>query len=210
VRRERSAAEAGPGKQGERGVAAAAQLYEDHSITDEQLLEELLTGNEQAFDELYDRYFKRVYHFTEKRLRNRADAEETTQEVFINVLSSAHSFRGDAPFAAWVFGITRRTIAGRFKRKRHATVPLTDQEPLSGASGGPAMEPSPLDIYEFRERVSHLNNNMDSRLSKAQRTVFELHHLEHQPISVIAAQLGRSEDSVKSHLYRARRQLLQD
>jgi RNA polymerase sigma-70 factor (ECF subfamily) len=150
-----------------------------------------------------------VYRLAYRVLRNRADAEETTQDVFINVLSSAHSFRGDAPFAAWVFGITRRTIAGRFKRKRHATVPLTDQEPLSGASGGPAIEPSPLEIYEFRERVSRLSNSMDSRLSKEQRTLFELHHLEDRPISAIAAQLGRSEDSVKSHLYRARRQLLQ-
>ena len=47
-------------------------------------------------------------------VNNPADVEETTQEVFINLLSSLHSFRGEGTFAAWVFGITRRVIANRF------------------------------------------------------------------------------------------------
>ena len=81
------------------------------------------SGDRAAFDELYQRYFKRVYAFLDKRLRNRWDTEETTQEVFINVFSSLDGYRGDAPFAAWIFGLTRRTLAARFRRKRHPVVP---------------------------------------------------------------------------------------
>ena len=81
-------------------------------------------GDCAAFDALYRRYFTRIYRFLDRRLNNRADVEETVQEVFINLFSSLDGFRGEAPFAAWVFGLTRRTLANRFKRKRAATVPL--------------------------------------------------------------------------------------
>jgi len=176
---------------------------------DDELIEALRSGDQSAFDQLYDRYFKRVYRFTEKRLFNRADAEETTQEVFINVLSAIGSYRGDAPFAAWVFGITRRTIAARFKRKRHATVPLVDQEPEPHTAGGPSQGPSPLEVVEYQERLAQLEDTLVRRLSHEQRLLFRLHHLEDQPISRIAEALEKSEDAVKSHLYRARRLLLQ-
>ena len=95
---------------------------------DQRLVERVLSGDEAAFALLYSRYFNRIYHYLEKRLHNRADTEETVQEVFFNVFSSIESYRGEAPFVAWVFGLTRRTLARRFKRKRHAMVPLADDE----------------------------------------------------------------------------------
>ena len=188
-------------------VTAAVNVAEEP--TDDQLVEALRGGDRDAFDQLYDRYFKRVYRFTEKRLSNRADAEETTQEVFINVLSAIDSYRGDAPFVAWVFGVTRRTIASRFKRKRHTMVPLVDQEPEQGAAGGPTQDPSPLEVVEFQERLAQLEDTLQHKLSPEQRLLFRMHHLEDQPISQIAESLDKSEDAVKSHLYRARRLLLQ-
>ncbi len=179
------------------------------NATDEELVDALRKGDRDAFDTLYDRYFKRVFHFTEKRLHNRADAEETTQEVFINVLGSIDSYRGEASFAAWVFGITRRTIASRFKRKRHATVPLVDQEPEPTRADAPSAGPSPIEFVEYQERLAQLEDTLERRLSPEQQMLFRLHHLEDRPISEIASRLDKTEDAVKSHLYRARRLLLQ-
>ncbi len=194
-------------------MAAAADVSEStnakRTASDEELIDALRKGDRAAFDSLYDRYFIRVFRFTEKRLRNRADAEETTQEVFINVLGSIESFRGEAPFAAWVFGITRRTIASRFKRKRHAMVPLVDQEPEPTRSGGPTADPSPIEVVEYQERLSQLEDTLEHKLSPEQRMLFKLHHIEDRPISEIASRLDKTEDAVKSHLYRARRLLLQ-
>lgn len=189
-------------------MAAAADVSQSAGPTDEELIDALRSGDQSAFDHLYDRYFKRVYRFTEKRLFNRADAEETTQEVFIHLLSGIGSYRGEAPFAAWVFGITRRTIAARFKRKRHTMVPLVDQEPEPHTAGGPTQDPSPLEMVEYQERLAQLEDTLQRRLSSEQRLLFRLHHLEDQPISQIAEALEKSEDAVKSHLYRARRLLL--
>jgi RNA polymerase sigma-70 factor (ECF subfamily) len=97
-------------------------------VSDEQLILRIRAGEREAFDQLYERYVGRVYRFVEGRLNNRADVEETTQEVFINVFGSLGSFRAEAPFAAWVLGVARYTIAGRFKKKHHPTVPLETDE----------------------------------------------------------------------------------
>jgi RNA polymerase sigma-70 factor (ECF subfamily) len=175
---------------------------------DAVLLERLRAGDDTAFRLLYDRYFQRVYNFLDRRLRNRADTEEATQEVFINLFASLDSFRGDAPFAAWVFGVTRRTLASRFKRKRHPTVPLLDSE-LEG-NEWIAVDPTtdPLAAYECRERADRLRRAMEHELSAEQRRLVELHHLEECSIQDIARRLHKSEDAVKSNLYRARKVLL--
>lgn len=189
---------------------AAPQISRTTPTVDAELVDRLRKGDEIAFEMLYERYFKRVYHFIEKRLNNRADSEETTQEVFINVFSSIDSFRGEAPFAAWVFGITRRTIAARFKRRRHVTVPLGNEEsdPVSPLLSNMTAAPSPLEVYECRERIGRMNTILDERLSAEQRLLFRLHHLDDRPINEIADRLDKSEDAIKSNLYRARKLLL--
>ena len=177
-------------------------------VADEQLVALVRSGEGPAFQTLYERYFRRVYNYLDKRLRNRADTEEATQEVFFNLFSSIHSFRGDAPFAAWVFGITRRTLAGRFKKKHHPMVPLTESEgegPDWIARDGAA---DPLAAYEYLERLSRLDAAMRCDLSEEQRDLVHMHHLESLSIQEIAAVLGKSEDAVKSNLYRARKVLL--
>jgi RNA polymerase sigma-70 factor, ECF subfamily len=178
---------------------------------DELLVDRVRAGERAAFDELYQRYFKRVYAFLDKRLRNRWDTEETTQEVFINVFASLDGYRGDAPFAAWIFGLTRRTLAARFRRKRHPMVPLADEEeeaPSSVLANAGQAEATPLEQYEFTERAAQIFRTLENEITDEQRTVFELHHFESVPIAEIARSLSKSEDSIKSNLYRTRKLLL--
>jgi RNA polymerase sigma-70 factor (ECF subfamily) len=178
--------------------------------TDEELVDRVRKGDRKAFDAIYDRYFKRVYGFLDKRLRNRADTEETAQEVFVNIFSSIDSFRGEAPFAAWVFGLTRRTLAARFRRKQHPTVPLFEDEEDAGllTLGMPtSTEATPLEHYEMVECATRLRDSLES-VPAEQRRLFELHHLESMPIADIARKMSKSEDSVKSNLYRTRKLLL--
>jgi RNA polymerase sigma-70 factor (ECF subfamily) len=190
---------------------ASSDLGRDGCLADEQLIERILAGDEAAFRMLYDRYFPRVFNFVLRRLDNRADTEETVQEVFINVFSSLASYRAEAPFAAWVLGVSRRTIANRFKKKRHATVPLEgrlESETIDVSIPTIRQEPTPLENYECGEQVARLQERARRRLTDEQRTLFELHHLQHRPIHEIARALEKSEDAIKSNLYRARRLLL--
>ena len=179
-------------------------------VSDEQLILRVRSGEREAFDLLYARYIGRVYRFVENRLNNRADVEETTQEVFVAVFASLGSFRAEAPFAAWVLGVARHTIAGRFKKKQHPTVPLetnSDGE-FDNAGGGVVHETTPLDYYELAERIRMLEEAAKHDLSAEQRQLFQLHHLEHRSIAEVAALLDKSEDAVKSNLYRVRKLLL--
>jgi len=191
-------------------MAAAEVLEVEQLVGDAELIQRVVDGDEAAFETLYERYFPRVFGYVRKRLSNRADTEETVQEVFINVFGAIASFRGDAPFSAWVLGVARRTVASRFKKKRHVTVSFEgSEEPETIDIGVPTLyrAPTPHEMYECGERLTRLQERA-GRLTQEQRRLFELHHLEHQSIHDIALILDKSEDAVKSNLYRARKLLL--
>jgi RNA polymerase sigma-70 factor, ECF subfamily len=177
---------------------------------DTELIARILAGERDAFDQIYERYLPRVFSFVHKRLGNRADTEETVQEVFFHVFSCLASYRHESHFAAWVLGIARRTVANRFKKKHHPTIPLEHEEPEAVDLALPLMSaaPTPHESYECSERVARIETAAAQDLTDEQRLLFELHHLQHQPINDIAAMLDKSEDAVKSNLYRARRALL--
>jgi RNA polymerase sigma-70 factor (ECF subfamily) len=188
---------------------AAPDIEAAFDASEEALIESVRKGDEAAFQILYEHYFPRVYQFVNRRLRNRADTEETVQEVFVNLFSSILTFRGEATFAAWVFGITRRTIASRFKKKRAETVPLGEEDYAATTDSSlEQREPSPHEAYEYSERVAQLARALEKDLSEEQRQLFCMHHLQHRSIQEIAHSLRKSEDAIKSNLYRARRLLL--
>jgi len=188
--------------------AAVDESGTDAAVLDEKLIRRIVDEQDHAaFELLYERYFPRVHRFVSRRLSNRADAEETVQEAFINVFASLESFRGEASFAAWVLGVTRRTIAGRFKRKRHTMVPLPEDDEGRCDAVAVGCEPTPLEEYEYRERLDRMQRAADRHLTQEQKRLFELHHLCNRSIHDIAAALGKTEDAVKSNLYRARKVL---
>jgi RNA polymerase sigma-70 factor (ECF subfamily) len=190
---------------------AAANSAGELPISDEKLIERVRRDDHSAFDLLYERYFPRVCGYVRRRLHNPADVEETVQEVFINVFTSLDSFRGEAPFAAWVLGVSRCTIASRFKKKRHLTVPLEDAQGDEQNAHTPSAlrwEPTPLEHYECAERIAQIETTVREKLSKDQWQLIDLHHLKHRSVREIARVLNRSEDAVKSNLYRARKLLL--
>ena len=120
--------------------------------SDDELVARVREGDEAAFEGLYARYLPRIYSFVSKRVPNRADTEEIVQEVFINIFSSIGSFRGEAPFAAWALGLTRRTIANRFKKRRHVTVPLLPEEEPETFDLSTARFPPGLRLVGFPKR----------------------------------------------------------
>jgi len=178
---------------------------------DASLVTRIEAGEREAFEVLYERYFGRIYGFVARRLRNRADVEDTVQEVFASIFASLGSYRGEAPFPAWALGVARRVVASRFKKKRPSTVSLDVEAPSESVHlTMPFLQraPTPLEHYECRERIGQLQSAASRRLSQEQRELFERHHLHHQSITELAANLRKSEDAVKSNLYRARKMLL--
>jgi RNA polymerase sigma factor (sigma-70 family) len=69
-------------------------------------------------------------------------------------------------------------------------------------------EPDPHEVYECNERIGRMQSAASNDLTGEQRQLFLLHHIQNRSIQEIARQVAKTENSVKSHLYRARKALL--
>ena len=88
--------------------------------SDERLFDAIRRGSERHFNALYDRYFRRVYGFVYARVRDRADAEELTQESFTAVFRSIAGYSGRSTPLAWIYGIAKNTVNNHLRRARSA------------------------------------------------------------------------------------------
>jgi RNA polymerase sigma-70 factor (ECF subfamily) len=169
--------------------------------SDRELVAEILSGNREHFDLLYDSYFPRVYRFALKRLRDTGEAEDVAQEVFLTLLSALHSYKGESSLLTWIFGITRNKVNRRFRKPRAHLEPLESDGALDIAGGA-----APIDeAVEARRIMGRCEEIVENDLTPLQRRIFHLKHLRQQPIRAIAQALGKSEDAIKSNLYRMRR-----
>lgn len=183
-----------------------ASLYREPC--DRELLEGIRQGREESFTQLYDRYFPRVYAFTSRRLRNRADAEEVTQEVFTAVFRSLPSFRGESQLLTWIFGIARNTINNQIRRERSADERLAEIDPSDVHAGISVASWTPEEHLELQRCVSVLEEQLGS-LTAWQVDAFRLRHEQDLPIGEIARRTQRTGDAVRSSLYRVKRLLVE-
>jgi len=171
--------------------------------SDRELVDRILAGDRASFDLLYGCYFPRVYRFALKRLRDAADAEDVTQEVFMTLLDALASYQGQSSLLVWIFGITRNKVNRRFRRPRHVVEPIEEGGVLDVA-GREAPTDEAVDARRILTRCEEI---ITGELTPLQRRIFHLKHLRSQPIRSIAAALGKSEDAIKANLYRMRRSI---
>lgn len=170
--------------------------------SDLELVEQILAGSRDHFDLLYESYFPRVFRFALKRLGDRGEAEDVTQEVFVTVFRSLGSWAGSSSLLVWIFGITRNKVNRRFRGHRPRF------ETLDDGAGELAGDETPTDrAVDARRMLGRCEFVIENDLTELQRRIFRLKHVGRQPIRAIADVLGKSEDAVKANLYRMRRAL---
>lgn len=172
--------------------------------TDGELVEQILKGDREAFELLYDTYFQRIYRFALRRLRDAGEAEDVTQEVFMTVLRALPSYQGTSSLLVWMFGITRNKVNRRFRRGR---VKLESVDDGGEAAELAAEQPSADQAVDARRILDRCEAVIEHDLTPLQRRIFHLKHLRRQSIRSIATALGKSEDAIKANLYRMRRAL---
>lgn len=182
-----------------------AHLYAE--LSDADLVEAVRAGSEAHFNELYNRYFARVYAFTSRRLRSREDAEEVVQEVFTSVFRSLDSYRGDSQLLTWIFGIARNTVNNHVRRNRanEARLARVEAEDLHPADS--LANCTPEEALALQRCLGAIQEQLGS-VSEWQVDVFRLRHVENLPIREIAHRTQRSGDAIRSSLYRVKRLLL--
>ena len=159
------------------------------------------------FDAIHQKYERRVYRQCYRMLRNQEDAEDLTQEVFLQLFRKAHTFRGEANFSTWLHRLTINTVLMRMRRSRRWRDLLTSMDATPGFeqdSGDvvnlvrslPAPPASTVDKISLDVAIA--------QLSAGYKEVFLLHDAEGYRHDEIAQMLGISEGTSKSQLHKAR------
>jgi RNA polymerase sigma-70 factor (ECF subfamily) len=176
--------------------------------SDQELVEGIRRSSEADFNELYDRYFQRVYSFAFARLRNRADTEEVVQESFTAVFRSIDSYRGQSTLVCWIYGIAKNNVNNHLRRAKSHELRLERAEPgmvLGSASLDASTPEEQLSLQRYQESVSKLL----ASVAGWQSEVFWLRHMENLTIGEISERVQRSNDAVRSSLYRVKRMLIE-
>lgn len=153
-------------------------------------------GDEEAFPEIYERYFDRLYAYLLAALRDRHEAEDASQEVFIRALRALprYEFRG-APFEAWLFRIARNYALNHKERADPVVVedPVEVDRWRDGADAADSLQwMSDADLLSFIDR-----------LPLAQRQVIVLRYMVGFEWDTVAAILDRSAGAVRQLEQRA-------
>jgi RNA polymerase sigma-70 factor (ECF subfamily) len=166
------------------------------NLADERLLIEAAQQDPSRFAELYEKNFHRVYAFVLRRVRDRAEAEDITAEVFHEALRSLGRFqwRG-APFSSWLLRIAANTLADRWQRAARSGGNFMESMNGAGAEADCSVEAD-------AEQRAILYQLVD-RLPSDQRLVILRRFLDQKSVREISEELGRSEGAVKQLQFRA-------
>jgi RNA polymerase sigma-70 factor (ECF subfamily) len=164
-------------------------------------------GNAQAFKYLYDSHSRRVYRLCFRMVGNHAEAEDLTQEVFLQVFRKIQTFRGESALSTWLYRMTVNVVLMRKRKKPVIEVPLEER-------GGPEDERDGAG-HEIGESDPQLVGMIDrvilqgamSQLAPGYKIIFILHDVEGFKHQEIAEILGCSAGNSKSQLNRARMKL---
>jgi len=160
---------------------------------DERLQIEAAQQDPARFADLYEVNFERVYAYVVRRVRDRAEAEDVTAEVFHQALANLKRFewRG-IPFAAWLFRIAANLISDRWQRSGRE---IADDEKIDAA------QVSPAEIEEVERRAT-LFKLVDT-LPAEQKNVVVLRFVEQKSIKEVAREIRKTEGAVKQLQFRA-------
>jgi RNA polymerase sigma-70 factor (ECF subfamily) len=170
------------------------------NLADERLLIEAAQQDPSRFAELYEKNFHRVYAFVVRRVRDRAEAEDVTAEVFHEALRSLGRFqwRG-VPFSSWLLRIAANTLADRWQRAARNGV--TTIESMDGDGDGDGAGADCRVEAEAEQRA--ILYQLVDRLPPDQRLVILRRFLDQKSVREISEELGRSEGAVKQLQFRA-------
>lgn len=178
-----------------KGVTEAVQ-------SDHALAREAAAGDMRAFEELYARHNRRVYSLCLRMTQNVSEAEDLTQEAFIQLFRKIGSFRGDSAFTTWLHRLTVNQVLMHF-RKRSVKLEKTTEEgetPVQIVQG--TENPNSMPVID---RIAL--DRAIAQLPPGYRSVFVLHDVEGHEHEEIARMLNVAVGTSKSQLHKARMKL---
>ena len=173
---------------------------------DRALVEAVLAGVPGAFERLVREYQGLCWHVIDRMVRHPEDTRELCQEAFLRVHQALHQYRGESALKSWIAQVAYSVAKRHLERRR---IPLAE---VAGDADGLSAADHVADAFDLEgahgddEEAAFLHAAIEA-LPPLQRTVLTLYHLDELPIGEIARITGLAEGTIKSHLFRSRRQL---
>jgi RNA polymerase sigma-70 factor (ECF subfamily) len=171
---------------------------------DEELVRRFRDGDTIAFEALLDRYSRSVYNFCLRMLGNTDDAEDTTQQTFIQAFESLPGTRSETPLRPWLFQVARNKCIDLIRRRR--TIPLSsmqreEDEPVEVDPPDP--RPRPEELYE-RAELQQILQDAIADLPLRTRQVVVMRYVAELTFAEIGEALGMPENTAKTLFQRAK------
>lgn len=172
--------------------------------SDIELISRVISGDQQAYAELVGRYQHYVFTLALKYCRNREDAEEVAQDIFVKVYRSLADFKGTSKFSTWLYTITYNTSVTFLRKKRMTTQSIDDEQTFIQLE---SQESSfSANLVEQKTRAQRINEAIN-QLSPDDAQVITLFYKGDQTLEEIGRVMGMEPNTVKVRLHRARQRL---
>ena len=173
---------------------------------DAETLARAQAGDHQAFAQLYQLHKRRIYSLCLRMVGNVAEAEDLTQEVFLQLHRKIASFRGDSAFSTWLHRLAVNVVLMKLRRKGLSLISLDEvMEPAPEAGPSRSFGAPDLALKGAIDRLALERAIAD--LPAGYRLIFVLHDVEGFEHNEIAAMLDCSVGNSKSQLHKARLRL---
>lgn len=195
------------------GTVARTRRIEAGELTEADAIRLAQQGDAAAFERLYRMHNRRVYSLCLRMVGNTAEAEDLTQEAFLQLFRKIQTFRGESAFSTWLHRLAVNVVLMRLRKKSLPESSLEEMTEPDEESGGPRKDlgaPDPL-LTGSIDRVNL--GRAIAQLPPGYKTVFVLHDVQGYEHNEIAGIMGCSIGNSKSQLHKARmklRDLLQE
>jgi RNA polymerase sigma-70 factor, ECF subfamily len=177
-----------------------------HDKSQIELVRRAQAGDEQAFASLFQQHKNRVYSVCLLMTKDVAEAEDLTQEAFLQVFRTIGSFRGEAAFSTWLYRLAVNTVLMKLRRRK-APATLSLDEPLNAESHSPHLDIGNNDpqLMGVVDRIAL--HRAICELPEGCRMIFALHEVDGYQHHEIADLLHCSIGNSKSQLHKAKLKL---
>jgi RNA polymerase sigma-70 factor (ECF subfamily) len=159
---------------------------------EENLVQRAKQGDEEAFAQLYEGYFDKIYRYVALRIGDRMEAEDIAQQVFLKAIKAISSFKWKGvPFSAWLFRIAHNQVVD-YLRKTKKRISVRLEEDVLVASGD-----DPHEVFGRKLDIERLNQAA-MKLTPAQLEVISLRFASEMSVAQVAEVMGRSQGAVKA------------
>lgn len=171
--------------------------------SDTYYIQRIQAGDTTCFTCILDKYSRPVYSLIVKIVRNREDAEELTQDVFMKVFRHLASFKGECSFSSWVYRIAYNTAISETRKKRHEFLTM-EEAVLENVSEEAVAEM--LGRSDNSTRLEKLDAAL-AQLPPDERALILLFYMEEKTIGDMALITGLTSTNLKVKLHRIRKKL---